>query len=298
MTSFVDLHTHTTASDGICTPTQLVEEAHQLNLRAVGITDHDTVQGVPEAKAVGSLKGVEVVPGVEISCSWQRKSIHLLGYYFELKESGITRLLERMRKGRVERLPKMLDKLRQLGIEINQEEVEAEAGGEAIGRPHLAQVMIRHGHVASFDEAFEKYLGYGRPAYAQRPRPTIAEGIRIILNAKGLPVIAHPFTIKAPIEELLLELCPLGLQGVEQRYPYEYVSGRPKEWYESIPRRLAQLKQLADQYDLVLSGGSDYHGAIEGKAPLGSAHVPYRILQGLQDRYQELFGHLPITSSA
>lgn len=298
MTSFVDLHIHTTASDGSDTPSQVLETAHHLGLRAVGITDHDTVSGIAEALEASSKIGITVVPGVEISCQWERKSIHLLGYYFDLANPGITRLLKGMRRGRTERLPKMLAKLRQLGIDIDQKEVEAEVCGEAIGRPHLAQVMIRKGYVSSFEEAFDKYLGYGRPAYAQRPRPTIAEGIRTILDASGLPVIAHPFTIKAPIEELLIKLCPMGLQGVEHLYPYKYVAGRSKEWYDNIPQRLAQLKQLADQYDLVLTGGSDYHGAIEGKAPLGSAQVPYKILQGLQDRYQDLFGHFPCISTA
>lgn len=279
-------------------PKQVVEKASQLGLRAVGITDHDTIQGVTEASEAGSRLGVEVVPGVEISCQWQRKSIHLLGYYFDPTNPGITRLLEGMRRGRTERLPKMLAKLRRLGIDIDQEEVEAEVCGEAIGRPHLAQVMLRKGYVSSFEEAFDKYLGYGRPAYAQRPRPTIAEGIRTILDASGLPIVAHPLTIKASLEELLIALCPLGLQGIEHLYPYKFVAGRREEWYEGVPRRLAQIKQLADQYDLVLSGGSDYHGAIEGKAPLGSAQVPYEVLQRLQDRYQELFGHLPSACTA
>jgi predicted metal-dependent phosphoesterase TrpH len=292
----IDLHVHTTASDGSDTPRQVIEKARDLDLRAVGVTDHDTVQGVAEAVEAGSRLGVEVVPGVEISCHWQEKSIHLLGYYFDLDNTGITRLLRGMRKGRTARLPKMLAKLRRLGIDIDQEEVEAEAGGEAIGRPHIAQVMIRKGYVASFEEAFDKYLGYGRPAYAQRPRPTIAEGIQTILDASGLPIIAHPFTIELPIDELLFNLCPLGLQGVEQLYPYEYVSGRSKEWYERIPRRLAELKRLAEQHDLVLSGGSDYHGAIEGKAPLGSANVPYQFLTGIKERYEDLFGHLPTTN--
>jgi predicted metal-dependent phosphoesterase TrpH len=264
----------------------------------VGITDHDTIQGVAEAADTGSGIGVEVVPGVEISCQWERKSVHLLGYYFDLTNTSITRLLEWMRKGRTERLPKMLAKLRKLGIDIAQEEVEAEVSGEAIGRPHLAQVMVRKGYVSSFEEAFDKYLAYGRPAYAERPRPTISEGIQTILDARGLPIIAHPLTIKAPVEEFLQEFCPLGLQGVEHLYPYKYMAGRSKEWHDNIPRRLAQLKQLADQYDLVLSGGSDYHGAIEGKAPLGSASVPYEILEKLQDRYQDLYSHVPNPSPA
>ncbi|MFX1474087.1 MAG: PHP domain-containing protein [Promethearchaeota archaeon] len=293
MTAFIDLHIHTTASDGSDSPFQVVEKAHLLGLQAIGITDHDTVHGVAEALEAGSRIGIEVVPGVEISCQWKRRSIHLLGYYFDLENPGISRLLEGMRRGRTQRLPKMLAKLRQLGIDIDRKEVEAEAKGEAIGRPHLAQIMVRRGYVSSFEEAFEKYLGYGRPAYAQRPRPTIAEGVQTILDAEGLPIIAHPLTIDAPIREVLQDICPMGLQGVEHLYPYQYLSGRSQEWYDSVPRRLAHLKQLAEQYDLVLSGGSDYHGTIEGKAPLGSAQVPYEILQGLQDRYQDLFGHLP-----
>ncbi|MFX1563492.1 MAG: hypothetical protein ACFFDP_09310 [Promethearchaeota archaeon] len=187
----------------------------------------------------------------------------------------------------------MLAKLRKLGIDIDQKEVETEARGESTGRPHLAQVMIRHGYVSSFEEAFNKYLAYGRPAYAERPRPTIAEGIRIILKAGGLPVVAHPLAVDKPIEQLISELCPLGIQGVELFYPYGFVTGKTEEWYNSVPKRLAKLKQLAHKHNLVLTGGSDYHGVAPDKADLGASQVPVEVLHSLRKHYQDFFKRSP-----
>jgi predicted metal-dependent phosphoesterase TrpH len=295
VTQCVDLHIHTTASDGTETPTEVINKAKSIGLVGMAITDHDTVSGVEEGFIAGSSLGIDVVPGVEISCLWHEHSVHLLGYYFDIKNQSLTKLLEWMRKGREERLPKMIARLHKLGIEIDQKEVEAEAHGESTGRPHLAQVMIRHGYVTSFDEAFEKYLAHGRPAYAERPRPTIAEGIRVILEAGGLPVIAHPFTINAPIDQLISELCLLKIQGVEYYYPYEFVSGKSEEWYSSIPSKLDRLKQLAEKNNLVLTGGSDYHGSSHDKADLGISQVPVQVLHSLRKKYKELFRKAPQT---
>jgi len=293
LASFVDLHIHTLASDGIETPTEVIKKAQNLGLIGVAITDHDTVSGVEEGIAAGSSYGIDVVPGVEISCLWREYSVHLLGYYFDIKNRGLVKLLGWMRKGREERLPKMLAKLHKMGIKIDQKEVEAEAHGESTGRPHLAQVLIRHGYVSSFDEAFEKYLAQGRPAYADRPRPTIAEGIRVILEAGGLPVIAHPFTINAPIEQVVSELCLLKIQGAEYYYPYKFVTGKSDEWYNSVPSRLAKLKQLAKKHKLVLTGGSDYHGSSNNKAELGISQVPVEVLHSLRKKYKEIFRKAP-----
>lgn len=293
VTSFVDLHIHTTASDGTETPTDVVKKAHRLGLVGLAITDHDTVSGVEEGIAAGSGHGIDIVPGVEISCLAQEHKVHLLGYYFDIKNQDLTKLLESMRKGREERLPKMLVQLRKLGIDIDQKEVEAEARGESTGRPHLAQVMIRHGYVSSFEEAFDKFLAYGRPAYAERPRPTIAEGIRVILKAGGLPIVAHPLAIDKPIEQLISELCPLRIQGVEYYYPYNFVTGKSEEWHNSIPSRLAKLRQLAKKHNLVLTGGSDYHGAAADKADLGASKVPVEVLHSLQKHYQDFFKKTP-----
>lgn len=297
VTSFVDLHIHTTASDGTETPTEVVKKAQHLGLVGVAITDHDTVSGVEEGVAAGSSHGIEVVPGVEISCLSHEHKVHLLGYYFDIKNRNLTELLESMRKGREERLPKMLAKLRQMGIDINQKEVEAEARGESTGRPHLAQVMMRHGYVSSFEEAFDKYLAYGRPAYAERPRPTIAEGIRVILKAGGLPVVAHPLVIDAPIEQFISELCPLKIQGVEYYYPYQFVTGKSEEWYNSIPSRLAEIKQLARKHNLVLTGGSDYHGEAPDKADLGACQVPVEVLHSLRKQYKDFFKKPPVVTT-
>lgn len=290
MASFVDLHLHTTASDGMDSPAEIVKKAHSLGLLAVAVTDHDTVQGVEEATEVGSRVGVEVVPGVEISCLWRNHQVHLLGYYLDTTDADLTRLLEWMRDGREERLTKMLAQLHRLGIDVNREEVETEAAGETIGRPHLARVMVRHGYVASVQEAFDKYLASGRPAYADRRRPRVEEGIHTILKAKGVPVVAHPLVIDAPLDELLSELACLQLQGVEYYHLYECETGQPDEWYASIDARLKELKHLSERYRLVVTGGSDYHETAPDKPALGGAHVPGSVLRNLRARHRQLLG--------
>jgi len=288
---FVDLHVHTTASDGTESPSVVVAKAKQLELAAVAITDHDTTGGVAEGVEAGNRLGVEVIPGVEISCLWHGHRVHLLGYYLNVEDRRLTELLEWMRRGRETRLDRMLDNLAKLGIRIQREEVEAEAGGEALGRPHLARVMVKRGFVASMEEAFSRYLARGRPGYADRPRPTIRDGIRVILGAGGLPVLAHPLVVEAPLETMLEELRGMGMEGVEYYYPYEYEAGRPASWYASIQERLERLRQLAKRHSLVMTGGSDYHGASSGKAELGCCHVPYSALQALRARSKELHNH-------
>ena len=264
-----------------------------LGLTAIAITDHDTVQGVDEGVRAGTNLDLEVVPGVEISCKWKDYRVHLLGFYLNTLDQGLLSMLEWMRAGREARLPKMLERLRKLGIEVDQEEVEAEAKGESTGRPHLARVLVRNGVVTSFDEAFEKYLAQGRPAYAERPRPTLAEGIQAILNADGVPVIAHPLTVEVPPRQLIETLVPFKLQGIEYYYPYQQMTGQSAEWYATIDSNLALLKELAREFDLILTGGSDYHGAVPGKAELGSIPVPASVLDQLRQRYKTLFGVLP-----
>lgn len=290
---FVDLHIHTTASDGTDSPTQVVAKAKTLGLTAIAITDHDTVQGVDEGVRAGTNLGIEVVPGVEISCKWKEYRVHLLGFYLNQLDHGLVAMLEWMRAGREARLPIMLARLRELGIEVDQDEVEAEAKGESTGRPHLARVLVRNGVVSSFDEAFDKYLAQGRPAYAERPRPTLAEGIQTILNAQGVPVIAHPLTVEVAPRQLIETLVPFKLQGIEYYYPYHQMTGQSPDWYATIDSNLALIKELAREFDLILTGGSDYHGVVPGKADLGVIPVPATVLDQLRQRYKRLFGVLP-----
>lgn len=293
---FVDLHTHTTASDGTESPTQVVGKAQALGLAGIAITDHDTIQGIDEGLQAGTNLGIEVVPGVEISCKWHDHRIHILGFYINPRDPGLLSLLEWMQIGRQQRLPKMLAKLRKLGVEIDQDEVEGEVMGESTGRPHLARVLIRNGYVSSVEEAFDKYLAQGRPAYAERPRPTITEGIQVILNAQGIPVIAHPLTVQMSPRELIETLVVHKLQGIEYYYPYEQMAGQPRDWYTKLDSNLEELKELASEHNLIMTGGSDYHGQAPGKADLGSILVPITVLEELQQRYKILYGKVPSPS--
>ncbi len=293
MKGFVDLHTHTTASDGTESPLQVVSKAQAMGLAGVAITDHDTIHGVDEGLRAGTNLGIEVVPGVEISCNWKTHHVHLLGFYINPRDDGLVSLLEWMRQGRLDRLPRMLEKLEELGITVDQQEVEAETKGETTGRPHLARVLVRNGVVSSSEEAFDKYLAYGRPAYAERPRPSIKEGILAIIQAEGVPVIAHPLTVDVSQSELIGTLANENIQGIEYYYPYLQVSGKSEAWYAEITSQLMLIKELARKRDLILTGGSDYHGPVPGKADLGSIQIPAVVLDQLRARYKRLYGAFP-----
>jgi len=266
-----DLHAHTTASDGTFTPRELVELAQVNGLAAVAVTDHDTTAGLAEALATGAELGVEVVPGIELSTTFEEREVHVLGYYYDPQHPELLALTQRMRDDRLDRMGKMIEKLQQAGVQISRAEVEAEAQGGAVGRPHIARVLMRNGYVQNIPDAFHQYLGTGKIGYVERLKITPAEAVMLILEAGGVPVIAHPGLVGK--DYLFDELVPLGLVGLEAYHP------------DHDPDERTHYAALAKHHGLLATGGSDFHGGgAEHRGALGSVHVSLDVVRHLQAR--------------
>jgi predicted metal-dependent phosphoesterase TrpH len=259
----VDLHIHTTASDGRFSPAEIVRKSVERGLTIIAIADHDTVNGIePALAAAETFPGLELIPAVEISVDVPRGEVHVLGYYIDYTDTGLKAKLEVLRQSRVTRAQGIIARLGDLGIHIDWQRVSELAGDGAIGRPHVAQAMLEKGYISSLKEAFINYIGRGGPAYVEREKLTPAEAVKLILWAQGLPVLAHPFTVDNP-EALVIELKEIGLVGIEAYYA-EYASDR-----------VSTLVRLADKYSLIATGGSDYHGLDESnEVALGDVDIP------------------------
>lgn len=265
----VDLHIHTDASDGTNSPREVVLRARQKGLMAIAITDHDTINGVVPAWTAGRPFSLEVLSGVELSTEYQEREVHILGYLIDLNNHDFLTHLNHLQQYRKERIMRMVDKLRELHIPISREEV-LRAGAGAVGRPHVARVLIEKGIVRSGAQAFEQYIGVKAPAYVPRYKYSPFEAIRLIHKAGGVPVLAHPSPDNS--NELIPQLAEEGLQGVEVYYP-----GRSSwvKYYLEICRR----------YNLLCTGGSDYHGPDHTyHGELGSVTVSYSIIHALKNR--------------
>lgn len=279
----IDLHTHTTISDGTLTPTELVRRAKERGLRALAVTDHDIVDGVAEAMAVGQALGVRIIAGVEVSADSPYGAMHVLGYFVDYQDAVFQKQLERFRQYRDERNPQIVEKLNRLGMEISYEEVLAKAGEGTVGRPHFAAVLVEKGYVRSVPEAFDKYLKTGAPAYVNKKRPSAAEAIGMIHQAGGLAVLAHPIRLRvkngAGLNQLVAELTEHGLDGIEV-----YHSDHPPELVE-------QLLGLAEKFALVVFGGSDFHGqnkpGIELGEGRGHMRIPESLLEPIERRLRD-----------
>jgi 3',5'-nucleoside bisphosphate phosphatase len=276
----IDLHAHTTCSDGSMTPTQLVELAARLGLSAVAITDHDSVEGLAEGAEAGRRCGIEVVPGVEIPLEYETFTLDMLGYFLcGLPSDEFRERLVRLRKGRDERNAEILARLRDLGMDLDPAELAEIAGGEAVGRPHIGELMRRRGYVNTITEAFDNYLRRGKPAYVDRRRLSLREALRLIASSGGVASIAHPGLIRTDhggMDRLLRESVRDGLVGLECYYP------------KHDDRAVYHFLELADEFRLVPTGGSDFHGDIKpdirlGKVWRGQA-VPDEALERLKAR--------------
>ncbi|MDZ7370085.1 MAG: PHP domain-containing protein [candidate division KSB1 bacterium] len=268
---FVDLHLHSVYSDGLLTPKQIIEEAQRRGLKAVSITDHDAVAGVEEALTFGSLLGVEVIPGIEISVLHQGVEIHLLGYYIDSSSAAIAGYIELLAESRRERAQKIVQALEKEGINIAYEMVLQKANGAPIGRPHIAQVMVEEGYVFSVYEAFQKYLGENRSGDIPKFSLSLRHAVEIIKDAGGLVFWAHPATTPVP-EELLPLLLACGLDGIEVIHP------------KHPPEKQAQFADWAKRFRLLQSGGSDCHGGREGNLMLGTMKVPESLFTQIKER--------------
>ncbi|MEW6377703.1 MAG: PHP domain-containing protein, partial [Thermodesulfobacteriota bacterium] len=213
---YVDLHLHTTASDGVMRPSEIVRYAKVKGLQAIAITDHDTIEGLEEGLSEGERIGFEVIPGVEISAKHSPGSMHLLGYFLDIHHPLLNERLKYLQKARAERNPKIVEKLNQMGIKVTYEEVLEASGGGQVGRPHFAHVLVERGYVRNFQEAFDRFLKKGAPAYVEKIRFTASEAIHFIREANGVAVLGHPKTLGvdgySALESLLLQLVEEGLK--------------------------------------------------------------------------------------
>ncbi len=271
MPNYVDLHTHSTASDGLYSPTELLQHAKAAGLRVLALTDHDSTEGIVEARQAAQNLDIDLIPGIEVNTDIGGGEVHVLGYFPEYDSPAFQAVLKTLRDARERRGQRMVELLNEQGIDITWERVREIAQG-AVGRPHVAKALLEAGYVQSIGEAFDKYIGTGGPAYVPRYKLTPEDAVRLIVSANGLPVIAHPITLPG-LEELrnwLPGLRAAGLVGLEIYYgPY-------------TPEDEQALLALAHEYQLIPTGGTDFHGPGIHPTPLGGRYVPYEAVEQLK----------------
>jgi len=278
----VDLHTHTTHSDGTSAPTELIALADQKKLSAIAITDHDITSANREALDIGQQFGIKVVPGVELSVDFplpNKGHLHLLGLFIDPTNSPLNKTLRALRQGRDIRNQKILDKLKELGKEVSPDELINEAGYGSVGRPHIAAMLLKNGYVKTIRQAFDLYLKKGAPAYFDRRRLRVDESIRMIHHAGGIAILAHPwslgFSSLAETCASILKLKEMGLDGIEAY------------WSNQGEIRTEELLKFARNEQLLVSGGSDFHGDVKPEIHLGTGRgdldVPDQVYWDLMD---------------
>lgn len=274
-----DLHMHTIHSDGTCTPRELIRLAKQRGLSCVALTDHDTLSGVEEAQDEGNKIGLEVISGIEISVKFNPGTMHILGYFVDRNSKKLQDSLAEIQEARRERNPMIIEKLKAAGVNISLEEVERESGGGQVGRPHFARVLVKKKYVKDFEEAFNKYLAKGASAYVDKRKLSSREAIEMIEEAGGVASLAHPKQLKLDgtperFEQTLDQLRAEGLKGLEV-----YSSCQSKE-------EAARYRKTAERLGLIITGGSDFHGANRPQAPLGwmgdGAMIPYETIDQMK----------------
>lgn len=273
----IDLHMHSIFSDGTFTPEELIAHGKKIGLKAMALTDHDTTGGVPRFLAAAAAEGMKAITGVEVSADPPSGTMHVLGYCVDVTDADFNRHLEWIRAGREERNTEILQKLNQLGMRITMEEVAAKAGGDIVARPHFSQVMIEKGYVKDKKEAFDRYLARGKPAYCERRRLGPEETIELIRRAKGVPTIAHPFSLKlsnVELRALLKTLADYGLLGLECYYT-EHSGDMVKTYVK-----------MAEEFGLIATGGSDFHGAVSPNTRMGTGFGNLSVPDDVVDRIE------------
>ena len=280
MSNPVDLHCHSTASDGTLSPEEVVRSAKQIGLTGLALTDHDTVAGVPAAAAEARKLGIDFLPGIEISCEYPRPgTMHLLGYSIDPQNQILADLTRTLVEGRDARNLQIVAQLNEIGIPVTLREIEDVAGGKVIGRPHIAEVLVRRGVVSNKQEAFDRYLGQGGRVYTDKEQLTARRAIEMIRESQGIPVLAHPSQLKkennAQLENTIKELIDFGLAGIEVIH---------SDHSDSL---IDLLNDLAARYNLLKTGGSDFHGGNKPRIELGKAagrQIPREYFDALVER--------------
>jgi len=277
--SCVDLHTHTTFSDGTFTPEKLIEYASEKNLKAVAVTDHDNFDGVTKAFIQGKKSNVEVISGIEMSTDYAEKEIHILGLFIDINNKAFNLELSGLKEKRKKRNLLAIEKLRGLNINITYDELESVSSNKIITRAHFAKILMRKGYIDSVKECFDKYMGEGKPAYVKREVISPEKTIKLINNSGGMAILAHPFLYNMTndeIDKMVLYLKKIGLKGIECIYPTH------------TENDTHYLISIAEKYNLKISGGSDFHGDNKPNLDLGTGYgelyVPYSVLENLKIR--------------
>ncbi|HWP96196.1 MAG TPA: PHP domain-containing protein [Syntrophomonadaceae bacterium] len=268
---YYDLHIHSTASDGTMSPGRILQIAADIGLPGIALTDHDTLAGLAPAEEYLADQGltIQFIPGIELNTDSGESELHILGYFIQHRNSPIQQHLEKIKAARYDRAVKMVERLRSMGLNINFDRVQAVARGDLIGRPHVAQALIEKGYVFSIKEAFQKYIGRGRPGYVPRYKFAPEEAIELVHRAGGISILAHPGLIKE--QEKIQEMMEMGIEGLEVYYP------------EHTEKQVQHYYQLAREHNLLITGGSDFHG---------TGHMESRGRLGCAGLNQELFDEL------
>jgi predicted metal-dependent phosphoesterase TrpH len=267
-TKYADLHIHTDRSDGLLSPEQIVAKANKAGLSTISITDHDMLDGIEPAFVAGKRHNVEIIPGLELSAEHDNSEIHILGYFIDWQNQALNERLQIFRNARHERALKMMDKLKQLGVHIDHNDVFKITELDYVGRPHLAAAIVQNGYAETISDAFNKFLGNNAPAYMPKSAFSSSEAIKMILDSDGIPVWGHPGTIKL---DVLKELISYGLMGIEAYY--SYYSNQLTDYYCSLAR----------ENNLLITGGSDYHGFENSRRALGEIKLPYEYVEELKE---------------
>jgi 3',5'-nucleoside bisphosphate phosphatase len=268
LVKYADLHVHTTFSDGTYTPAQLVKEALARGVCALALVDHDTTQGIAGAIATARGSDLEIIPGVELSAQYENQEVHILGYFLDYQDKVLLEKLKLMQAIRVERVHKIIENLKALGLKLKPQSVFDISGEAAVGRMHIARALVKDGFVGSTAEAFRKYIGDRSPAYVCGFRLSVPEAIKLIQTAGGVAVLAHPYLLRN--DALIEEFTRCGLEGIEVYYP-EHSQGMVN-FYLS----------LAKQLKLLVTGGTDFHGSLKPEIKLGMIKIPLELVENLR----------------
>lgn len=276
MAQYIDLHMHTEHSDGVLTAESLLKRVRKGSLSAFAVTDHDTIDGYLAVSEMLTDGDPELIPGAELSVDGHNQDMHLLAYFFDPNDVELREALDYYREARRDRAEKILEKLQEMGIELDFSVVEEVAHGAPLGRPHIAQAMLNAGTIRYFEEAFDTYIGNEKPAYVPKAKVSPGDAIALVHRAGGVVVLAHPF-IGNMIDQLQ-DLLSVGLDGLET---YHYSHSR---------QQTRELKRLARKHDLIMTGGSDFHGRSQREGDVGSQGVPANLLESMRIRVQQIRG--------
>ncbi len=273
----IDLHIHTTFSDGTYTPSEIIDMSLKKGLKIISITDHDTLEGIISANERAEKERIKIIPGIEFSTDYDGKEIHILGYFIDVKNEKLNIRLKELKKDREERTLKILEKLKGYRINITMDDIQKEVTGNLISRTHIASAMYKKGYVFSRKEAFLRYIGAGGAAYVQKENISPGEAVRIIKESGGLAFLAHPKFIpygEKKIKELIQELKKDGLDGIEVYY------------YGHEKKDIEYYKRIAEEFGLIMSGGSDFHGGNREEVELGEVFVPDEVYEKMIERME------------